>query len=134
MSDPVVAELIALDRAMQRAVAQRDPAAFAKFLTEDYVLVDSRGKAHGKDAVVAECGDPSLRISVNESSEHGVRVHGDAAVVIALLQQKGTQDGKPFDVPVRFTDVWIRQGAKWLCLSGHASRVAAIERDQLVQR
>jgi ketosteroid isomerase-like protein len=123
MQEQVIAELIALDRAMQRAVAERDPVAFGKFLTEDYVLVDSRGIEHDKAGVVAECGDPEIHVAVNETSDHSVRIHGDVAIVIATLQQKGTQAGRPFDIPVRFTDTWVRQGGRWLCLSGHSCRL-----------
>lgn len=116
-------QLVALDKAMQRAVVDRDPAAFASFLTEDYVLVDSKGGMHGKAEVVAEITAKELKVELNESSDVSVRIHGDTAVVIAVLQQRGHDHGKPYDVPVRFTDTWIRKDGKWLCLSGHASRL-----------
>ena len=47
------AELDRLDRAMQRAVVDRDPVAFAGFLTDDYVLVVSNSRMVDKAAVVA---------------------------------------------------------------------------------
>ncbi len=117
------AALVAADRAMQRAVLERDASTFAGLLTDDYVLVDSRGALHDKAAVVRDVTDPDVRVSVNEPQDHQVRVHGDVGVVIAVLQQRGTDHGKPYDVPVRFTDTWIRKDGKWLCLSGHASRL-----------
>ena len=116
-------QLIALDKAMQRAVVDRDPVAFASFLTDDYVLVDSKGGMHGKAEVVAEITAKELKVEFNESSDVSVRIHGDTAVVIAVLQQRGHDHEKSYDVPVRFTDTWIRKGGKWLCLSGHASRL-----------
>ena len=41
--------LAALDRAMQKAVVDRDPVAFASFLTDDYVLVVSTSRMVDKD-------------------------------------------------------------------------------------
>jgi len=43
--------------------------------------------------------------------------------VIAVLQQRGTDHGRAYDIPVRFTDVWVRRGEGWVCVSGHASRL-----------
>ena len=116
-------ELVLLDEAMQRAVVDRDAAAFGRFLTEDYVLVDSKGALHGKAEVVAGITSNETKVEVNESSEAQVRVQGDTAVLIAVLHQRGLDHGVPYDVPVRFTDTWIRRGGKWLCMSGHATRL-----------
>jgi len=122
-SENAEADLIAADRAMQRAMLERDVAAFAGFLADDYVLVDSRGRQHDKNAVLKQLLDPGIHIAVNETLDHHVRVHGEIAVVIAVLQQRGMDHGIPYDSPVRFTDTWMRRGGRWLCLSGHASRL-----------
>ena len=122
-AEEAVADLIAADRAMQRAVLERDVATFAGFLADDYVLIDSRGRQHDKAAVLKQVVDPEIHIAVNETREHHVRVHGEMAVVIAVLQQRGIDRGVPYDVPVRFSDTWIRRNGRWLCLSGHATRL-----------
>src|SRR5437868_5034457 len=117
------AGLIAADRAMQRAVAERDLAAFAGFLADEYVLVDSRGTVHGKAEVLRQAADPGILVAVNEPHDHQVRLYGEVAVVIARLDQRGTDHGRPYDIPVRFTDVWVRREGRWVCTSGHASRL-----------
>jgi len=108
---------------MQRAVAERDLAAFAAFLADDYLLVDSRGALHDKADVLKQLEDPEVQVAVNETHDHQIRLHGETAVVIAVLLQRGTDHGRAYDVPVRFTDVWLRRGERWVCLSGHASRL-----------
>ena len=118
------AELARLDRAMQRAVVDRDPVAFASFLTDDYVLVVSTSRVVGKAEVVAEIDSPDGRMDVNDSHDLRIRVHGDTAMVIADLHQVGRQGDTPFDYWVRYTDTWIRTPAGWKCLSGHATRLA----------
>lgn len=118
-----IAAVIAADRALQRAVLERDLAAFAVCLADDYRLVDSLGVLHDKSAVIAQLGDPEVRIVTYETQDPQIRVHGDVAVVIAVLQQRGIDHGKPYDAPVRFTDTWVRMDGRWVCLSGHASRL-----------
>ena len=118
------AELARLDRAMQRAVVDRDPVAFASFLTDDYVLVVSTSRMVDKAAVVAEIDSPDGRMDVNDSHDLRIRVHGDTAMVIADLHQVGRNGDTPFDYWVRYTDTWIRTGDGWKCLSGHATRLA----------
>jgi len=115
--------VIAADCAMQRAVLERDLTAFASFLADDYRLVDSQGRLRDKAAVLRELADPYLYIAVNETQEHQVRIHGPLAVVIAVLQQRGTDHGVPYDAPVRFTDTWMQREGRWVCLSAHTSRL-----------
>ena len=117
------AELARLDRAMQRAVVDRDPVAFAGFLTDDYVLVVSNSRMVDKAAVVAEIDSPDGRMDVNDSHDLRIRVHGDTAMVIADLHQVGRNGDTPFDYWVRYTDTWIRTRDGWKCLSGHATRL-----------
>lgn len=114
-------ELTLLDRAMQRAVVDRDPVAFGSFLTDDYVLVVSSSSMYGKSEVVADITATNTVFSLNESSNLHIRVHGSTAMVIADLHQVFTRDGKAFDYWVRFTDTWILRDGRWLCLSGHAT-------------
>jgi ketosteroid isomerase-like protein len=117
------AELARLDRAMQRAVVDRDPVAFGAFLTDDYVLVVSDSRMVDKAAVVAEIDAPGGRMDVNDSHDLRIRVHGDTAMVIADLHQVGMNGATPFDYWVRYTDTWIRTADGWKCLSGHATRL-----------
>ena len=116
--------LATLDRAMQKAVVDRDPVAFARVLTDDYVLVVSTSRLVDKAGVVAEIDSPDGRMDVNDSHDLRIRVHGDTAMVIADLHQVGRNGDTPFDYWVRYTDTWIRTRDGWKCLSGHATRLA----------
>jgi len=121
--DADTAQLIALDKAMQKSVVDRDAKAFANFLTDDYTLVGSSGRIYDKAAVVAEMSSPDVRYEVNESSDWKVRVQENTALIIAVLHSRGVDHGKPFDQRVRFTDTWIRQKGTWRNIAGHASKL-----------
>lgn len=114
-------ELTGLDRAMQKALVDRDPVAFGSFLTDDYILVVSNSGMYGKKEVVADITSPNTKFSLNESSNLDIRVYKNTAMVIADLHQVFMRDSKPFDYWVRFTDTWIQKDGKWLCWSGHAT-------------
>lgn len=43
-----------------------------------------------------------------EDSRRKARVFGDTAVVTALLRVKGTEDGRPFEYRVWFSDTYVR--------------------------
>jgi ketosteroid isomerase-like protein len=64
-----------------------------------------------------ECHDQYSGIS----TEQTVRVWGDTAVITALLWVKGTQDGKPFDYKLWFSDTYVRTSGGWRYAFGQAS-------------
>ena len=56
-----------------------------------------------------------------EDSAQTVRVWGDAAVITAKLWEKGTENGKPFDYTVWFTDTYVRTATGWCYVFGQSS-------------
>jgi len=117
-----IAELIATDKRMQRAFVERDLDALREIFTDDYVLVVSSGAERTKADILAEVASPANRWEINESSGWVVRVHGDTAIVVATLHQKGVDQGQPFDSNVKFSDTYIRDHGRWRNVHAHASR------------
>jgi len=117
--------LIATDKRMQRAFIDRDVATLDRIITDDYLLVASSGAERGKPAILAEVASPDVVYEVNQSSDWEVRVHGDTAIVVALLHQKGVDHGEPFDYSVRFSDTYVRENGAWRNIHAHATRVPA---------
>ncbi|MGH8173338.1 MAG: nuclear transport factor 2 family protein [Rhodanobacteraceae bacterium] len=117
-----VEQLIATDKRMQRAFVDRDLAALEQIFTDDYVLVVSSGKEHTKQMVIADVASPETHWEINETSGWVVRVHGDTAIVVATLHQKGVDHGEPFDNTVKFSDTYIRDNGVWRNVHAHASR------------
>ncbi|HEY6942595.1 nuclear transport factor 2 family protein [Dokdonella sp.] len=122
-----IAALIATDRRMQRAFVDRDLGALREIFTDDYVLVLSSGVERTKAMILADVASPANRWDVNETSGWVVRVHGDTAIVVATLHQKGTDHGKPFDSTVKFSDTYIRDQGCWRNVHAHASRAVDVE-------
>ena len=120
-TDDDVAQLIAIDKAMQRAFVDRDLATLERIFTDDYVLVVSSGREISRAEVLASVASPDASWEINETSGWEVRVHGDTAIVIATLHQKGVDHGKAFDSKVKFSDTYVRENGTWRNFHAHAS-------------
>jgi ketosteroid isomerase-like protein len=127
-SDEDVRRLIETDKRMQHAFVTRDVAALDEIFTDDYILVRWDGSERTKAMILAEVESPDVRWDVNETSGWSVRVHGDAAIVVATLHQKGVDHGKPFDSTVKFSDTYIRDRGRWRNVHAHASKAVDVEK------
>jgi len=50
-----------------------------------------------------------------------VEFYGDTAIVTGDYHAKGLNRGIAFEHFGRFTDTWILQDGKWLCVASHSS-------------
>lgn len=119
-------QLIATDKRMQRAFVDRDLATLRQIFTDDYMIVLWNGRERTKAEILADVASPETRWEINESSGWRVRVHGDTAIVVATLHQKGVDHGRPFDSNVKFSDTYVREHGVWRNVHAHASRAVDV--------
>ena len=110
-----------LDTEYQAAVKNNDAATMNRILADDFVLVTGRGKVYNKADLLKSARDKDALYEHQEDTEQTVRVWGDTAVITALLWVKGTQDGKPFDYKLWFSDTYVRTPGGWRYAFGQAS-------------
>ncbi|NQD35757.1 nuclear transport factor 2 family protein [Permianibacter sp. IMCC34836] len=130
MSDQLnddIAQLIAVDKKMQRAFVDRDIASLQQIFTDDYTLVLASGAERNKQEVLAEVRDPANHWEINETSQWQVKVYRDTAIVVAMLHQKGVNAGQAFDSNVKFSDTYIRENGSWRNLHAHASKAVDVK-------
>ena len=111
----------ALDSQYQTAVKKNDVAAMDRILADDFVLVTGSGKTYTKADLLEEARSARMVYEHQEDSAQTVRVWGDAAVITAKLWEKGTENGKPFDYTLWFTDIYVRTATGWRYVFGHSS-------------
>jgi len=107
------------------AVAARDAAAVEPILSPDFILITPDGGLHRRADVLRMTGDKSVRVDPFVTRDVEIRLHGDSAVVTGWFAQTGAGASGPFNVVFRYTDVWRREGDRWIAVSAHASRLAA---------
>lgn len=115
------ATIIALDGRYQEAVKKNDVTTMAEILADDFVLRTGSGKSYTKADLVEEARSGRYVYEHQEDREQTVRVWKDTAVITAKLWEKGTENGKPFDRTVWFSDTYIRTSSGWRYVFGQSS-------------
>ena len=113
----------ALDTEFQAAVKHHEAATIDRIQHPDMVLVLGDGRIFTKADHIAAARDQKIvyELQDEEPGTQAVRVHGDTAVVTALLRLKGTNGGAPFDRRVWFSDTYVRTPEGWKYFFGQAS-------------
>ena len=115
------ASVAALDTEYQAAVKANDAATMDRILADDFILVTGRGAVFTKEDLLTSARNKEVIYEHQEDTEQTVRIWGDTAVITALLWQKGTNSGKPFDDKLWFSDTYIRTPTGWRYAFGQAS-------------
>jgi len=111
----------ALDTEYQAAVKQGDAATMDRILADDFVVVTGTGRTYSKADLLGMARTHRVIYEHQEEDTQTVRVWGDTAVVTARLWGKGTDQGKPFDWHVWFSDTYVRTPSGWRYVHGQAS-------------
>jgi ketosteroid isomerase-like protein len=111
----------ALDTEYQLAVENNDVETMDRILADDFVLVLGNGKIITKDELLTSAKNKEVVYEYQEDTEQTVRIWGDTAVVTALLRSKGTENGKPFEHKLWFSDTYVRTPSGWRYAFGQAS-------------
>lgn len=111
----------ALDTEYQAAVKNNDAAIMDRILSDDFVVVLGSGKIYTKADLLQMARTRRVQYAHQEDSDQTVRVWADTAVVTAKIWLKGTDEGKPFDWHVWFSDTYVRTPAGWRYVHGQAS-------------
>jgi len=110
-----------LDTEYQAAVKKNDAATMERLLADDFVLVTGSGRIYTKSELMQEARSGRMIYERQEDTAQRVRVWGDAAVITAKLWEKGTENGKPFDYTLWFTDTYVRSATGWRYVFGQSS-------------
>ena len=91
-----------------------------RILADDFMLITGAGKTYSKTDLLEEAKNGRIIYERQEDSQRTVRVWGETAVVTALLWAKGTEDDKPFEYHVWFSDTYVRIDGKWRYVLGQS--------------
>jgi ketosteroid isomerase-like protein len=109
--------VLALEKAWNRALEEKDTKALEMLLANTMVSVDIDGSVQSKSEFLASIKAPDYQPSQAVTEQSTVQVYGDAAVVVGIFRIKGTDKGKPFSHRERFVDTWIKINGAWQCVA-----------------
>lgn len=102
-----------------------DGAALKRLVADDYTLVSSSGRVQTKAELIADYTAPGFKIEPFTILEPIEKVWSDGAVMGGLVHLRGVDGGKPFEVTLRFADIWAKRNGKWQVIYSHVSRPPA---------
>lgn len=105
------------------AIVTNDADAIGAFAAPDWVFVGENGVFTGAQFLESVAAGRVSHDSMT-SEVHDVRLHGDVAVVIARVRNSGAFLDEPFTLDEWSTDVFVRDGDRWLCTLTHLTSVA----------
>jgi ketosteroid isomerase-like protein len=118
------AEAMAVTQAACDAIRNADAAALQPLLAPEFTLVGPGGDVQPRAQVFAEVAAKDPRYEVFRNHDMVAHVYRDAAVVQGITSLKGTSQGQPFALDVRFTDTLIRIDGTWKIVVSHVTRIA----------
>jgi len=105
-----------------QAQIKGDRAELQRLLADDYVLWNSAGKVEDKAKLIADYTAPGFKIEPFVVREPIEKVWGNTAVMGGIATLRGVDGGKPFEVTLRFSDMWAKRNGKWQVIYTHVAR------------
>ena len=118
-----MAEILAIDdleaalHRLGKAWSAGDAAELATMTAVDYTHVDPAGAFFGRESWLAYVRGRAGRRTTIVYRDLAFRRHGDVAVVtgVSVFGGGGVRSSDdPRELTIRFTQVWIRKGGRWL--------------------
>jgi hypothetical protein len=114
-------KLVALERMWNQAQVMRDADAVASMIGDKFVNTEWDGDVSDRGKFLADFADPKFQPSAMSIDDVKVEMYSSVAIVTGNYHTKGTYGSKPYEHFGRFTDTWVFQDAKWLCVASHSS-------------
>jgi uncharacterized protein (TIGR02246 family) len=118
------ARLRAIQQELATAWAARDRETIERLIAPDWTVTHVEGQRLTRPEVFRMMlGTDTNQMEPSTIDDVEVRVFGDTAVVTGRNHARGTQSGTPFDVRLRFTDVFVRRDGQWQAVASHATLI-----------
>ena len=115
--------LIKLEQGWNEAFYRKDVAFIANLLADDFMATYDDGSRGDKTKELGLVADFNQRVESAIQDEFTVRVYRDTAVVWFTLHLVGIKQGQRAELMLRYTDVWVMNNGRWLCVSTQSTRV-----------
>ena len=102
------------------AIVQKDTATIERLLADDFVGTTNDVR-YGKAEAVND-----VKTGVHDTldmEDVQIRMYGNAAVVTFDQNERSRHGEEDFSGHYMFTNVWVKQGDRWVAVSSHGSRV-----------
>jgi ketosteroid isomerase-like protein len=116
-------KMTALNDQVKEANLKGDVSFFEKYYADDVVIVHSDGKISTKAQELDSWKSGAIKYETFDVRELKISVHGDTAVVTALISSNRVVNGKPTSGDARGTRVWMKEKGEWKMVAFQATSV-----------
>lgn len=114
--------LAQIQQVLAKAWVSGDRPAIERIIAPEWRSTGPDGRSSDRASVLADVFEKRVhRIRRVEIDDVRVQVFGDAAVVTGRTHGTGDFAGTPYDVVIRFTDMFVRRANQWQAIASHAS-------------
>ena len=115
--------LIGLEKQWNEAFYRKDMDFLARVIADDFIVTYDDGSRGDKAKELALAAAFDQQVESSTQDEFTVKVFRNTAVVWFTLRLVGMKQGKPAEVTMRYTDVWVMRDDRWQCVSSQSTRV-----------
>ena len=112
-------ELLELSSGWAEAMVSNDTERIGSFMADDWVIVSDRGISEKERFLGFVASGDLTHSSFDMVGDARIRVYGDTAVLTARVTNTARYQGQRFDADEWTSDVFVKQGGKWLCVLSH---------------
>ncbi len=117
-------KLVTLEHMWNEAQVNRDSRALQALIADRFINTEYDGDVSDREQFLADIRDPQFKPAFVNIQDLKVNFYRDTAIVTGVYHTKGEYNGKPYDHVGRFTDTWVHDSGKWLCVASHTSLLA----------
>jgi ketosteroid isomerase-like protein len=121
----VVAEVTGADAERYKAMVKRDMPTLSRYLGDDLVYTHSSAVVDSKEAYIEALRSGKVVYKQALRSDVRVSPYGCTAVMTGRGDFSVAIDGKDVEVPLRFTNVWVKNPDGWQMVAWEATRIPA---------
>ena len=122
-NEQVKQELIILGAEWAEAMAANDADRIGSFMADDWVIVSERGISTKQDFLSYVRSGALSHSSFEMAGDARVKVYDDTAVMTIRVANTAHFGGQQFDADEWATDVFVKEGDRWLCAHSHITAV-----------
>jgi hypothetical protein len=109
----IPSDLAAAVAAYDKAQIEGSRPELERLLADDYLLVNSRGQLESKAQLIADYTAPGFKLEPFTVEQPVEKIWSDGAVMGGIARLRGSDGGQPYDVRLRFADVWAKRSGRW---------------------
>jgi len=115
--------LVALEKEWNAARIRGDGQALDSLLDSAWTMIHVDGLVESRDRYIKGITSGARQIQEIVTEEQAIQIRGNVGIVSGVVRQRGSRRGEVRQGRLRFTHVWLRDGARWRMLVSHSTEL-----------